>query len=290
MLLSFSAEFRGFRRGAVVYPSLPVVSRRLAVAYPSLTRRASVAHPSRRASVAEPDGSKEPVPYNGMRSGPSHPRVDAGLGHVPRPSCPGGLSMDSPSPPVCGRVYGDTLVQSFAFFNGGLAGFFLDGWSCCGLRRPSAEGLAWPAPLSRPHHPPTFLGTGGLPLYPRRGLRPLYPVGGRDGGSIFSPSAGRQGRGQDASAGRMVLLWPASSFSGGSGLAWAAIPPAPPSDVCVVGDTHTPGGNQGSLHPPLRDRQGFRSALRGKSLYPWRGLRPAGGGMGLPNEGKRDGS
>ena len=32
MLLSFSAEFRGFRRGAVVYPSLPVVSRRGCVA------------------------------------------------------------------------------------------------------------------------------------------------------------------------------------------------------------------------------------------------------------------
>ena len=46
MLLSFSAEFRGFRRGAVVYPSLPVVSRRLPVAYPSLSRRLAVAHPS----------------------------------------------------------------------------------------------------------------------------------------------------------------------------------------------------------------------------------------------------
>ena len=215
MLLSFSAEFRGFRRGAVVYPSLPVVSRRLAVAYPSLSRRASVV--SRRASVAEPDGSKEPVPYNGMRSGPSHPRVDAGLGHVPRPSCPGGLSMDSPSPPVCGRVYGDTLAQSFAFFNGGLAGFFLDGWSCCGLRRPSAGGLAWPAPLShRPTlrrfwvqgdspctpgggcapctllgemrkapsfhlaHRPPFLGTGGLTILPRK-QRPLRPAWGRRG-------------------------------------------------------------------------------------------------------------
>ena len=40
-----------------------------------------------------------------------------------------------------------------------------DGWSCLGLRPPSAEGLAWPAPLSRPHRPPTFLGTGGLPLH-----------------------------------------------------------------------------------------------------------------------------
>ena len=72
----------------------------------------------------------------------------------------------------------------------------LDGWSCCGLGPPSAGGLAWLAPLSRPHllarpdphpilplnmglgrglmvadavvpptHPPTFLGTGGHPLH-----------------------------------------------------------------------------------------------------------------------------
>ena len=39
------------------------------------------------------------------------------------------------------------------------------GGFCFGLRPPSAEGLAWPAPLSRPHRPPTFLGTGGLPLH-----------------------------------------------------------------------------------------------------------------------------
>ena len=138
--------------------------------------------------------------------------------------------------------------------------------------------------------PSNVFGYRGTPPVPPAGAAPLHPAWGRHGGSVFSPSAGRQGRGQDASAGRMVLLRPAPWFRGGSGLAWAAIPPAPPSDVCVVGDTHTPGGNQGSLHPPLRDRQGFRSALRGKSLYPWRGLRPAGGGMGLPNEGKRDGS
>ena len=46
------------------------------------------------------------------------------------------------------------------------------------LAPPSAEGPAWPAPLSHPLHPPTFLGTGGHPLYPRRGLRPLHPAGG----------------------------------------------------------------------------------------------------------------
>ena len=56
----------------------------------------------------------------------------------------------------------------------------LDGGSCCGLRPPSARGLAWPAPLSRPLRPPTFLGTGGT-LYPRWGLRPLRPAWGRRG-------------------------------------------------------------------------------------------------------------
>ena len=44
-------------------------------------------------------------------------------------------------------------------------GHTLDGGFCFGLRPPSAEGLAWPVPLSRPHRPPTFLGTGGLPLH-----------------------------------------------------------------------------------------------------------------------------
>ena len=125
-----------------------------------------------------------------MRSGPNLPRVDAGLGQVPRPSCPGGFSMDSPSPHACGRVYGDTLAQSFAFCNGGLAGFFLDGWSCCGLRPPSTEGSVWPAPLSRPHRPPTFSRTGGLPLYPRRGLRPLHPAWERGCCSAW-PRSGR---------------------------------------------------------------------------------------------------
>ncbi len=90
--------------------------------------------------------------------------------------------MDSPSANVCGRLQGreagrgplpgDTLEQSFLFCN---RVRLLDGGSCCGLRLPSTEGLAWPAPLSRPHRPPTFSRTGGLPLYPRRGLRPLHP-------------------------------------------------------------------------------------------------------------------
>ena len=46
-----------------------------------------------------------------------------------------------------------TIAHPFVFCNGGLAGFFLDGWSCCGLRPGSMEGPAWPAPLS---HLPTL--------------------------------------------------------------------------------------------------------------------------------------
>ena len=43
--------------------------------------------------------------------------------------------------------------------------------------------------------------------------------------------------------GRMVLLWPAPSYSRGTGLACAAIPPAPPSNVFGNRGTRcTPGG------------------------------------------------
>ena len=81
--------------------------------------------------------------------------------------------MDSPSANVCGRLQGreagrgplpgDTIAQSFLFCN---RVRLLDGGSCCGLRLPSTEGLAWPAPLSRPLRPPTFSRTGGLAVPP----------------------------------------------------------------------------------------------------------------------------
>ena len=94
-----------------------------------------------------------------------------------------------------GRLHGGTIAHPFVFCKGGGRGPGLrrppadgDGWSCLGLRRPSAEGLAWPAPLSRPHHPPTFLETGGLPLYPRRGLRPLPPAWRDEEGTVVPPS------------------------------------------------------------------------------------------------------
>ncbi len=87
-------------------------------------------------------------------------------------------------PPVhlyAAGFYGATLAQSFVFCNGGLAGFFLDGWSCCGLRRHSAEGLVWPALLS---HLPTlqrFWKQGDTPCTPG-GAAPLHPAGGGPAG------------------------------------------------------------------------------------------------------------
>ena len=71
----------------------------------------------------------------------------------------------------------------------------------CGLRTPPSLPPSggrisfWPArsfsggaglacAVVPPAHPPTFLETGGLPLYPRRGLRPLHPAWGRRGASF----------------------------------------------------------------------------------------------------------
>ena len=111
-----------------------------------------------------------------------------------------------------------TIAQSFAFCNGGVAGA-----SDSGVRPLMGTWvLSWPAPsfdggsslagaVVPPAHPPTFLGTGGLPLYPRRGLRPLHPAWGRDGRGAYGADA--------------------------------AIPPALPWDVFQNRGTHcSPGG------------------------------------------------
>ena len=44
---------------------------------------------------------------------------------------------------------------------------------------PSAEGLFWPVPLSRPLHPPTFLETGGLAVPPAGAAPPAPRSAGR---------------------------------------------------------------------------------------------------------------
>ena len=176
--------------------------------------------------------------------------------------------MVSPQCYVCGRLRGREAGRqptswgyystTFVFCNGVWRGPGLrrppadgDGWFCLGLRPPSAKGLAWPAPLSRPHRPPTFLETGGLPLYPRRGLRPLHPAWGTER-AWFAHLAAEYG-GKDKmlppywtgglvvacgppSAGGMAWLTPLSrphhppTFLGTGGLAVppaGAAPPAP---------------------------------------------------------------
>ncbi len=103
----------------------------------------------------------------------------------------GGFSMTSPQcscmrqaprrrsgPAAHFMGYHSTSVR---ICKGVLAGPSLGGGCCCGQRPPSAEGLLWPAPLSHLARPPTFLETGGHPLYPRRGLRPLHPWLGTKG-------------------------------------------------------------------------------------------------------------
>ena len=97
---------------------------------------------------------------------------------------------------------------------------------CCGLRPPSAGGLAWRAPLSRPHRPPTFSRTGGHPLSPPAGLRPCTPLGG-NGGFVVACAHHQRG----AWLGRAVALLahpPAFLATGGHAVPPAgAAPPAP---------------------------------------------------------------
>ncbi len=121
----------------------------------------------------------------------------------------GGVHRESPCADICGRLrereagrlpttWG-TIAHPFVFCKGGcgggpgLRGPPADGagWFCLGLRSPSAKGLAWPAPLSHLAHPPTFLETGGLPLYPRRGLRPCTLLGERRRYRLLTSASGR---------------------------------------------------------------------------------------------------
>ncbi len=137
----------------------------------------------------------------------------------------------------------------------GLACALLQRMVCLGLRPPSAEGLVWPALLSRPHRPPTFLGTGGHPLtpggnpwfpapsfgrrvrpspgiardtlYPRRGLAPCTPLGERGGCRLLTlerpdasspaPVLGGRDRGLNLSGGCFEGITGASRGQRGGG-------------------------------------------------------------------------
>ena len=169
-----------------------------------------------------------------------------------------------------------------------------DGGSWFGLRRPSAGGLGWACAVVPPAHPPTLLETGGLPLYPRRGLRPLHPAWGT--GALAFARMARWGplpnlahtwgqgqrhprgvlergmgplrraiqRGHRAdiaqSSAVVARSWPRQPLGRG---VMACSPPAPPSDVCQKRGTRcTPGGS--CARCPLRGER------RQRRLLTWR--------------------
>ena len=80
----------------------------------------------------ERDGSKEPVPRNGIGSGPIFPRTVARLGMLPRRPATGGFSMVSAAlmyaagskeeKQAPGPLHGGTIAQSFLFCNRVVAG------------------------------------------------------------------------------------------------------------------------------------------------------------------------
>ena len=122
-------------------------------------------------------------------------------------SCPLGCSLNAPATGGCSvfslqwsmyaagsekekragcPLHGATIAQLFVFCKGAVAG----DRTPASARRWGRMVLSWPAPrfgggsglacaVVPPAHPPTFLETGGLPLYPRRGLRPCTLLGER---------------------------------------------------------------------------------------------------------------
>ncbi len=190
------------RRGCVVEPSR---MRRGAVADASWSRRGCVAEPSRMRRGAVADASLNRMApnsssHNGIRSDPSLPRTVLPLEVFPQRPCHRGFSMVSPQyiryaagskeeKRAGGPLHGDTTAHSFGFCKGVGSGW--EGMVLFWPDPPSAEGLAWPAPLSRPLHPPTFLETGGLAV-PPAGAAPPAPCLGN--GGVFAFHLGASGR------------------------------------------------------------------------------------------------
>ncbi len=138
-------------------------------------------------------------------------------------SCPLGCSLNAPATGGCSvfslqcsmyaagsekekragcPLHGAIIAQLFVFCNRGWQGPLTP----ASARRWGRMVLSWRAPSIRggsglagalhqrrvwlggrhcPTGPPSnVLGTGGLPLYPRRGLRPLHPAWGNGGGGV----------------------------------------------------------------------------------------------------------
>ena len=133
-------------------------------------------------------------------------------------SCPLGCSLNAPATGGCSvfslqwsmyaagsekekragcPLHGATIAQLFVFCKGAVAGAsdsgvrppmgtdgfvlacaLLQGRVWLGGRSPISEGV-WLGGRHCPTTPPTFLETGGHPLYPRRGLRPCTLLGER---------------------------------------------------------------------------------------------------------------
>ena len=97
------------RRGAITKALRGITSRYKAVTsrYGAVTSRYTVVTeplPILRA-VTELGGSQEPVPYNGIRSGPSLPRRVLPLGLFPQRPCHRGILYgEPPVPTLCGRL------------------------------------------------------------------------------------------------------------------------------------------------------------------------------------------
>ena len=87
-----------------------------------------------------------------------------------------------------------------------------------------------------------------------RGLRPCTLLGGRGRRFLAFRRVWREG--QDAPAGRVVLLWLALFFSGVAGLACAVVPGGPPSNVLGNRGTRCTSGGVAPPAPCLGDGGG----------------------------------
>ncbi len=149
----------------------------------------------------ERDGSKEPVPYNGIGSGPSLPRRVFAPWVVPSALLPQGDSLWlAPSAHVCGRLLGREAGRwptSWGYYStpvrilqGGWGITWTDGivLACAFLQRRVWFGLRR-CPTCPPSNVFGYRGTRCTP----GGAAPLHPAWGKDGGPLASLARGGRG-------------------------------------------------------------------------------------------------